>query len=170
MRKLEVENADVMRLAIHDEIQRSDESRYDHRLHGLLLVSRGYSARQVADLLDQSARTVQYWVRRFNEDGFAGLHEGERPGRPAVLDESALDSLGQDLRQAPDALGYSQHLWDGKLLKHHLAEHYGVGLGVRQCQRLFGRLGFRLRKPRPLIAQADPEAQKAYKKTPPPGG
>ena len=81
MRKLEVENADVMRLAIHDEIQRSDESRYDHRLHGLLLVSRGYSARQVADLLDQSARTVQYWVRRFNEDGFAGLHEGERPGR-----------------------------------------------------------------------------------------
>jgi hypothetical protein len=29
---------------------------------------------------------------------------------------------------------------------------------------LFRRLGFRLRKPRPAIAQADPERQKAHKK------
>ena len=39
MRKLEIDNAKVMRLAIHEEIQRSDESRYDHRLHGVLLVA-----------------------------------------------------------------------------------------------------------------------------------
>jgi hypothetical protein len=29
-------------------------------------------------------------------------------------------------------------------------------------------LHFRLRKPRPVIAQADPVAQRRYKKTPPP--
>ena len=34
MRKLEITDADVMRLAIQQEIARSDESRYDHRLHG----------------------------------------------------------------------------------------------------------------------------------------
>lgn len=170
MRKLEIDNADVMRLAIHEEIQRSDESRYDHRLHGVLLVSQGFSALEVAGLLDQSPRSVQYWVRRFNEDGFAGLREGERPGRPAALGETDLELLGQDLRQPPEAFGYAQNLWDGKLVQHHLAEQYGVQLGVRQCQRLFTRLDFRLRKPRPLIAQADPEAQKAYKKTPPPSG
>ena len=38
-------------------------------------------------------------------------------------------------------------------------------MGVRQCQRIFHQLGFRRRKPRPLIAQADPEAKAAYKKT-----
>ena len=31
---------------------------------------------------------------------------------------------------------------------------------------MFRQLGFRLRKPRPAIAQADPERQKAHKKTP----
>jgi hypothetical protein len=31
---------------------------------------------------------------------------------------------------------------------------------------LFHQLGFRRRKPRPLIAHADPEAQRQYKKTP----
>jgi transposase len=170
MRILEIENADVMRLAIHDEIRRSDESRYDHRLHAMLLVTHGYSANHVAELLGQSPRTVQNWVRRFNESGFAGLREHERPGRPTRLDDAAMKMLGQDLRKQPDTFGHSQNLWDGKLLQHHLALRYDVKLGVRQCQRLFRELGFRLRKPRPVIAQADPKAQSAYKKTPPLGG
>jgi transposase len=32
--------------------------------------------------LGQSPRTVQYWVRRFNEGGFDALREGEHLGRP----------------------------------------------------------------------------------------
>jgi hypothetical protein len=39
MRKLVTADADVMRLAIQEEIARSDEWRYNHQLHGLLLVS-----------------------------------------------------------------------------------------------------------------------------------
>ena len=35
---------------------------------------------------------------------------------------------------------------------------------ARQCQRLFRQLDFRLRKPRPVLARADPK--KAFKKTP----
>ena len=44
MRKLQVEDAEVrMLIAIQQEIARSEESRYDHRLHGLLLVTTGQS-------------------------------------------------------------------------------------------------------------------------------
>lgn len=39
MRKLELADSEIMRIAIQQEIVRSDESRYDHRLHGLLLVT-----------------------------------------------------------------------------------------------------------------------------------
>jgi len=170
MRKLEVQNAEFMRFAVQDEILRSEESRYDHRLHGILLVCSGFSCSKVAELLGQSRRTVQYWVRRFERSGFAGLQEGFRAGRPPALDEETLEEVGRDLRRSPRDWGYSQNLWDGKLLSHHLAERYGAQLGVRQCQRLFRQLGFRRRKPRPVIAQADPEAQRAYKKTPPSGG
>jgi transposase len=38
-------------------------------------------------------------------------------------------------------------------------------LRVRQCQRLFRQRGFRLRKPRPMMAHADPERQRTHKKT-----
>jgi transposase len=40
---------------------------------------------------------------------------------------------------------------------------------VRQCQRLFRQMGFRLRKPRPQVAQSDPLKVAAVKKTPSPG-
>jgi len=169
MRKLQIQDAEIMKVALQQEIVRSEESRYDHRLHGVLLICSGKSCYDVADLLGHSPRTIQYWVDRFEQSGFAGLEEHERPGRPGALDEALRQRIGQDLRQSPRQLGYGQNLWDGKLLSHHLDEQYGVELGVRQCQRLFRDLGFRRRKPRPVIAQADPEAQRTYKKTPPPG-
>lgn len=165
MRKLKVTDVEIMRLAVQQEITRSEESRYDHRLHGILLVSNGISCYQVAEWLGQNPVTIQRWVNRFEADGFAGLQEGERPGRPRRLNETQWEAVDLDLRRSPRELGYAQNLWDGKLLAHHLAEAYGVDVGVRQCQRMFRQLGFRLRKPRPVIAKADPAAQTAYKKT-----
>jgi transposase len=169
MRKLQVEDADVMRIAIQDEIQRSEEARYDHRLHGVLLVSQGVSTGQVAEYFGEDPATVYRWVKRFNQSGFSGLQEGERPGRPPRLSQEQLEQVAWDLREKPESFGYQQNLWDGKLLSHHLQEQFGVELRVRQCQRLFRQLGFRRRKPRPLIAHADPEEQAKYKKTAPTG-
>lgn len=62
MRKLEISDAEVMGIAIRQEIERSEEARYDHRLHALLLVAKGMSARQAALWLDESERSVQRWV------------------------------------------------------------------------------------------------------------
>jgi len=166
MQRLKISDPEIMSLALRQEIARSKESRDDHRLHGVLMVSRGLSCYQVADWLGQDARTVQRWVKRFETRGFAGLREGQRPGRPGQLSSKQWDLIDQQLRQDPRQLGYRQNLWDGRLLAHHLAKTQGVRLGARQCQRLFHRLGFRLRKPRPVIAQADPLAQAAFKKTP----
>jgi transposase len=166
MRKLEIAEPEVMRIAIQQEIARSDESRYDHRLHGLLLVTAGKSCQQVADIFGEDRRTVQRWVTRFELHGLEGLREGERSGRPAALDAKQWARLGRDLRRTPQAFGHVGHLWDGKMLAEHLRQRYGVALGVRQCQRIFGQMGFRLRKPRPQVAQSDPVKVAAVKKTP----
>lgn len=143
MRKLEIKDAEIMRMALQQEILRSNESRYDHRLHAVLLVCSGCSCYDVAELFGHSPRTIQDWVGRFEQTGFAGLQEGDRPGRPTALGQATREQIGQDLRRSPHDWGYSQHLWDGKLLSHHLTERYSLHLGVRQCQRLFHALGFR---------------------------
>ena len=105
MRKLEIEDAEIMRIAIQQEIGRSEESRYDHRLHGLLLVTAGQSCREVADLFGEDGTTVQRWVRRFEEGGLDALREGERAGRPRTLDAKQWRSVQGDLRKTPRDFG-----------------------------------------------------------------
>ena len=165
MRRLEIADADIMRIAIQQEIVRSEEARYDHRLHGLLLITAGQSSQQIAELFGEDRRTVQRWVKTFESHCLEGLREGERPGRPKTIDPRQWAALSKDLRRSPSELGYAAGLWDGKLLSEHLHARYGVTLGVRQCQRLFRQMGFRFRKPRPQVAQSDPAKVKAFKKT-----
>lgn len=169
MKKLHIEHAAVMRVAIRQEIERSDESRYDHRLHGVLLVAGGQGCGEVAQMFGEDPRTVQRWVKRFEHHGFDGLREGERSGRPRSLAGSQCAALGRDLRRSPRDFGHAQNLWDGTILGEHLKSQYGVTLGVRQCQRLFTQMGFRLRKPRPQVAQSDPVKVAVVKKTAPLG-
>jgi len=166
MRPLIVPDAPLAVLAIQDEIRRSDESRYDHRLHGVLLVAQGMSCRQAALVLGDAPRSVEYWVRAYGTRGLAGLQEKERPGRPPRLTTLHLEMIGRALRRPPEAAGITANLWDGKALAAFIECRFSVRLGVRQCQRLFRSLGFRLRKPRPEISHADPELQRAHKKTP----
>jgi len=156
MRKLQIEDAGVMRLAIQQEINRNDESRYDHRLHGLLLVAAGQSCRQVGLLFGENPTTVQRWVSRFDESGLEGLREGQRCGRPRLLHSAQWRKLQGELRRIPRALGLEANVWDGPLLAEHLRRHYGLDLGVRQCQRVFRQMGFGLRTPRPQVVQSYP--------------
>jgi transposase len=166
MKPLTSTDASTIVLGLQDEIRRSEESRYDHRLHGVLLVAQGMSCLEVSRLLGDAPRTVEYWVHRFEDKGLAGLVEGERSGRPRRLNDKQLEEINSALRQTPGSVGITRGLWDGKGLAAFVKKRYGVTLGVRQCQYMFKSFGFRLRKPRSLIARADPELQEAYKKTP----
>ena len=164
MRKLEIKEAEKTQIAVQQEIQKSEESRYNHRLHGILLMCKGFTCYEIADILGHSPRTVEYWVKNFEQKGFAGLYDQPRNGRPPVIID-VLQAVEKDIRNDPRKLGYTQTMWDGKLLSHHLLSAYSIKLGVRQCQRWFNKLGFRMRKPLPVIAKADPVMQLAYKKT-----
>ena len=164
-RRLTVADALTIILGLQDEIRRSTDARYDHRLHGVLLVAEGMSCPEVGRLLGDSPRIVQRWVNRFEELGLAGLQETPRPGRPPRLSPRDLKAVGAALRRTPEDYGLGAFLWDGKALAAFLERERNVRLGVRQCQRLFHQLQFRYRMPRPVLA-GDEVAKAAHKKTP----
>lgn len=164
MRRIVIHNANKAKEIVKAEIHRTDEARFLHRLHCIILMCNGKTCAEVSALFDDSLRAVQYWAKSFNEQGLNGLRDATKPGRKAKLSAADKEVLSEDLRQQPTIFGYSQNLWDGKLLAHHIKKKFKVELKVRQCQNLFHELGFRRRKPRPLIAKADPEKQESFKK------
>lgn len=153
MVKKQIESAKAVQTALRREIDRDESSRYDHRLHALLLVAAGRSCTEVAQWFGESASTVQRWVRRFRVRGLDGLHDDERPGRPCSLDAVQRRRLEADLRKAPRYFGFTARTWDGPTLAEHLRRCYGVDLGLRQCQRLYRQMGYRSRRPRGAVVQ-----------------
>jgi transposase len=165
VKRTSIPDAEIFKAAIQDEISRTPEGRYFHRLHAVLHVLDGASSHDTARLYGDSPRAIEYWVHRLVTRGLAGLWEGDRLGRPSRLSPSDRDRLRNDIRRSPRELGYDQNLWDGLLLSHHLAKDYAISLSVRQCQRLFHRLGFTMQRPRRQAREADPLQQEAFKKT-----
>jgi len=69
-----------------------------------------------------------YWVRRFNQEGVAGLQDRARPGRPPTHDETVRSAVIALAVQKPDTLGYPFRLWTLERLQRALEEREGVHL------------------------------------------
>lgn len=151
MRKLQIDASGVTRIVIQHEIGRSEESRYQHRLHGLLLLAAGHSCREVAELFGEDETTVQRWVHRFERGGLQALREAARSGRPRSLSPAQWRELEDHLRNTPRDFGLDAAGWDGLSLSEHLRRRFGVNLGVRQCQRIFRQMGFRGSESHPRV-------------------
>src|SRR5204863_9891418 len=82
MKPLTIAESETIILGLQDEIRRSEESRYDHRLHGVLLVGHGMPCPEAAALLGDAPSTGEDWVCGIEQKGLAALREGGRAGRP----------------------------------------------------------------------------------------
>lgn len=122
-------------------------------MHGVLPVAQGLNCPEVARLPGDAPRLVEYWVHRYEREGLGGLTEGERSGRPGRLNEKQIEEINRVLRARPSDAVMRVNLLDGKTLSAWIEKTYGIQLGVRQCQRLFRQLDFRLRKPRRVGAR-----------------
>jgi transposase len=165
MKRIEFRQPERWKQVLRREIRRNDDARYDHRLHAVLLALDDCSPYEVARLLGDAPRSIYNWIEQFRREGLDGLRDGARPGRNRRLTDPQLRKLAKDVLQSPTQWNYGQPIWDGPLLSYHVKETFGISLGVRQCQRLFGRLGMRLLRPRTMPQGADPQAQARFRKT-----
>lgn len=68
------------------------------------------------------------WVKRFNQQGIAGLSDRPRPGRPAIHDERVRSALISLALQKPPSLGLPFNLWTLERLQQRFEECEGVHL------------------------------------------
>ena len=71
----------------------------------------GYSLNEVSMLVLKQRRTINEWIRRFNESGIDGLLDQPRPGRPRKITSSQCEQY-KDLIENPDKA--QQEHWTAK--------------------------------------------------------
>lgn len=168
MQRLKVENPKSIEGQIHKHIKNSDEAKFIHRLHGILLLlnSEENNCANIAGLFQNSPRSLSNWVHQINKSGsIEALRDKPRKGRTPRLTPSQLAHIKIILQDHPSKVGISANIWDGKSLSYYIEKKFSVILKVRQCQRLFHKLGFSLKRARPIVAKGDPEKKEQAKKT-----
>ena len=132
----------------------------------MLLHDSTYTTESLGQIMQASPRSIANWLHKLNACGdIEVLRDKEKPGRSARLSAQQMELLKEDIQKHPSQSGLDANLWDGKTLSHHIEKKFGIIIQVRQCQRIFSRLGFSLKRGRTVVANGDAKAKKAFKKT-----
>jgi transposase len=167
MRKLELNSADKIRELILTYFHKNDEAKFVHRLHGILLKieNQDITCDVIGRMFGQSPRSISSWIKKVNKAGtIEVLRSNKVPGRNKRLNNKELEEIKQVLQKEPEFSGITANIWDGKSLSYYIEKTYSVNLGVRQCQRLFHKLGFSLKRARPTVSKSDPIKKEVFKK------
>src|SRR5436190_6332323 len=114
----------------------SEHERILHRLHSVVLVLNGLSCSEAARLYGDSARSVAYWLQRFEEGGLSGLEEEQRSGRPSKLTSAQTKRIRWFVEKQTQA----GETVTAKSVSFFINQKFGVKLTVRQCRRILKQM------------------------------
>jgi len=168
MQRLIIQDPKKIERQINALINNDPESKFIYRLCSLKMFMNDpeCSTEKLGRIMQASPRTIANWVHFINDTGkIEVLRDKEKPGRTPRLTDQQLLNLQSDIQQHPSIFKLDANLWDGKILSHHIRKCFGITVKVRQCQRIFKKLGFSLKRSRTMVANGDSEKKKAFKKT-----
>jgi transposase len=168
MQRLIITNPKRIETQINQFLHNDPESKFIFRLCSLRMFMKDITqtTESLGKILNVSPRTISNWIKWINAEGNIDiLRDAPKSGRSNTLSENEMEHLKEQIQKHPSACGLDSNLWDGKTLSHYIKKQLGKQLQVRQCQRLFKKLGFSLKRGRTVVANGDPTKKKAFKKT-----
>jgi transposase len=132
------------------------------RLHAVALNMEGKHAPEIASLLKVHRSKVSIWLHNYEQEGYNGLLEGYRPGRPARLKESQLEELSGIIDSGPIAYGFNSGVWTAPMVVRVIEEEFSVAYSSSQVSRILHKLNFSVQRPKKSFIQADKSAQRKW--------
>lgn len=130
----------------------------------LQIIEGEHSVAQVAGVLGFHVRTVQKWVKKYQEGGESALQAIPLKGRPSKLTELqkkriARLVIGKDPRQ----LKLPFALWTREQVKELILRLYGLELSLTSVGRLLHEMGLSVQKSKYQAWQQDEEEVRRWK-------
>ncbi len=82
-------------------VKDSKTAQVRQRAHAIILSSKRFSIDEIAKICGVVRNTVSSWITNWENFGFEGLHDKERPGGPPKLNEDEQELLFDLARKTP---------------------------------------------------------------------
>jgi transposase len=140
------------------------DARLARRIQSVYLASKGHTCPEIMHITGSSRRAVQQWIRKYNQSSIEALKEKPRPGKPTTLPRKLEKKFCLRIASGPSKQDGVSVL-NGPSIQRLLEREFGVVYSLWGVYDLLHRLGYSCLCPRPEHEKANPEAQRAFKKT-----
>lgn len=130
------------------------DKREADRIKAVVLLATGWTAEDIAEVLQVDANTVRNHFKRYRQGGLKALGHVAFRGSSCALDDDQLALLDLHLQE---------HLYlTAKAIAYWVEETFGVSYTESGMTALLHRLGYVYKKPKLVPGKADPDAQKQF--------
>jgi transposase len=123
----------------------------------ILLAFEGYSAPKIAKVVELDAESVRHHMKRYRDEGIAGLPDRERSGRPRTATPDYIELAMTTLRQRPRALGLPFSVWSLERLIHYLKEKTKITVSDETIRTHLKTNGISFSRPQHKVSSPDTE-------------
>lgn len=157
-------NIDAKTVARAEEaLEKIKDSKIAVQLKAIIAAAE-HPVENVATILKVSVRSIFRWIEKFKEQGVEGLRDRPKGHMRSKLTEDHKGKLEQWIVRGKNVRGQAVH-WTLKKLRRELGNNFGVHIGTTPLWKHLKKMDLVLKKPRPIHAKADRNAQEAFKKT-----
>lgn len=128
------------------------DGRIKQRLLIILNAFKIKSSYKIAEQVSTSHTKVQRWINRFNKEGFQGLQDKYRPGKPGRLTKIQKKEL-QKIVETP---GEFRAGFNTIELMDKIQKNFGVKFTPQYTRRMLKKMNYSLITPRPSHVKKDP--------------
>lgn len=136
------------KITIQEMFQNHPEKRLRERALMVILSSKGFNVKQIADILECRENTVSKWLNAYEEHGFLDLYDQPILGRPPKLSKEEEQQIEKCLDLLPRKIGYQHSNWTLKLLLHHINKVFHKRFSLTRIWQIMRKLGFVTVRPR----------------------
>lgn len=129
-----------------------------------LLYVAGHSPYAIEEVLGIPAQTAYDWLDVVAERDLDALGDAPRPGQPTRLTDDQWAALRETLAAPPEEAGYDAPAWTPRLVRHLVADAFGVEYSLAHIYRVMKRAGLSYQTARPRHHRADPAAQREWRR------
>jgi putative transposase len=123
----------------------------------LLACEQHLSAPSIALIVREDAETVRRWLKRYLQEGSAGLVDRPRTGAPSKTTQAYEEQLLAAVRRRPRSLGQPYSMWTLQRLAEYLAEQLGITVSAETVRRLLASHEIVFSRPQHTMSSPDPE-------------
>jgi transposase len=135
------------------------DTRLGIRCQAVLMAHRGRQHRHIAEDLGVHVRTLQRWLRAYQDTRLAGLKLRWRPGRTARIPAALAPEILGWILQGPPGCGLDRANWTYAELATQLYRIHGITVSASTMRAFCTSYGVRPYRPTYRYLKADPAQQ-----------